>query len=219
MAKFVNITRQQYFKWLMILELFFFLRSGIALATYYDVTQHSPSKQEDIVMYRTTNDVIQRANSMGSSAATFASAARYILSHTVPMWDRNRTQCPVGWNTETHVYNYEWVRHCSASADWKQWPEMKISRRADRACQRLGLWPRDEAEALADELNKPLLDYAENHLRRGWPYRCLSGTVTYAQRIWDDVSNGHPCAIRADVLLQRRDDIYTRRAIIAAATR
>jgi len=48
---------------------------------------------------------------------------------------------------------------------------------------------------------------------------CQSATVQFAQSVWQRIGASGPCAVRADVVLAVRDDLYTRRAVGAALHR
>ena len=45
---------------------------------------------------------------------------------------------------------------------------------------------------------------------------CTPMTETFARQMWDKLGASGPCAVRADVVLATRDDVYTRRALGAA---
>jgi hypothetical protein len=45
---------------------------------------------------------------------------------------------------------------------------------------------------------------------------CKSSSEQFASRVWQQLGASGPCAVRADVMLQIRDDNYTRRALGAA---
>jgi hypothetical protein len=48
---------------------------------------------------------------------------------------------------------------------------------------------------------------------------CAEISKQFANQVWRSIDASGPCAVRADVVLRMRDDIYTRRALSAANTR
>mgnify|MGYP001440866226 CR=1 FL=1 len=48
---------------------------------------------------------------------------------------------------------------------------------------------------------------------------CAPSTKQFAQQMWDRLGVQGPCAVRADLVIAARDDVYTRRALGAAIAR
>jgi len=56
----------------------------------------------------------------------------------------------------------------------------------------------------------------EDSLRGG---NCRAATEAYAERVWQHIGARGPCGVRSDVLLELRNDEFTRRAVAAAVAR
>lgn len=78
---------------------------------------------------------------------------------------------------------------------------------AARALQRRHADVRDAATVFVD---------VADSVRGG---NCQQGTEQYARQLWDRLGASGPCAIRGDIILRDRDDVFARRALGAATQR
>lgn len=102
------------------------------------------------------------------------------------------------------VSTLEGARKAAAAARRKQYAVAIKARYAAR----------DKRHQLAP-LAGVYIDLADS-LRAG---NCRPVTMQFADEVWRKIGASGPCAVRADVVLSIRDDMYTRRALSAAQTR
>jgi len=75
------------------------------------------------------------------------------------------------------------------------------------------------AKRHADEIESRLTSTyvsIEDSIRAG---NCAPLTESFAADIWRTIGAAGPCAVRADIVLEKRNDTYTHRAISAAMAR
>lgn len=107
--------------------------------------------------------IIALAQSRGSSATTHAGARRYLLQQIAANRD----------STAIHARGLRSVDRSSSSVRYyaQQRSQQRLERRAAAVCAGLGLWSRDEAEALACEINAEILARYKSAITDGATYR------------------------------------------------
>lgn len=104
-------------------------------------------------------NIIELAQSRGSSATTNSGARRYLLQK-------------IANNRDTTPLHARGLRSANRSASTvRYYVQQRLERRAAAVCAGLGLWPRDEAEVLASEINAGILAQYKSAITESATYR------------------------------------------------